>query len=85
MRGLKKFKHYVSHNKILVYTIHLNVRNYVIQGELGEGEASWITRIMEYDVETKPTKIIKVRSLCENIAKATHMIDIIEDEDQPRK
>jgi len=32
MKELKKFKHYVSHNKILVYTIHLDVRNYVIQG-----------------------------------------------------
>lgn len=28
MRGLKKFKNYVSQNKILVYTIHPNVRNY---------------------------------------------------------
>ena len=50
MKGLKKFKHYVSHNKTLVYTIHINVRNYVIQGELDEGKASWITRIMKYNV-----------------------------------
>lgn len=50
MKGLKKFKHYVSHNKILVYTIHPDVRNYVIQGEIGEGKVGWITKIMEYDI-----------------------------------
>jgi len=81
MIGLKKFKHYVSQNKILIYTIHLDVRNYVIQGELGEGKAGWITRIMEYDVEIIPTKLIKGRSLYEHIAKATYMIAFIEDEE----
>lgn len=81
MKWLKKVKHYVSHNKILVYTIPLYVRNYVIQGELGEGKAGWITTIMEYDREIKPTKLIRGRSLCENIAEARHIIAIIEDEE----
>jgi len=30
MKGLKKFKNYVSQNKILIYTIHLDVRKYII-------------------------------------------------------
>jgi len=38
MKGLKNFKHYVSHNKIIIYTIHPDVKNYVIQGEIGEGK-----------------------------------------------
>jgi len=67
MRGLKKFKHYVSKNKILVYTIHPDVRNYVIQIELGEGKVGWITRIIEYDIEIKLTKLIRGRALYENI------------------
>lgn len=67
MKGLNKLKHYVSHNKILVYTNHPDLRNYVIQGELGEGKVGWITQIMEYDIEIKPTKIIRGRDLYENI------------------
>jgi len=59
MKGLKKFKNYISHNRILVFTIHLDVRNYVIQRDLGEGKTSWITKIIEYDIEIKPTKMIK--------------------------
>jgi len=35
---------------------------------------------MEYDIEIKPTKLIKGRALYENIAKASHMITLMEDE-----
>ena len=82
MKGLKKFEHYVSHNRILVFTIHLDVRNYVIQRDLGEGKAGWITKIMECDIEIKPTKLIKDRALCENIVEASHIIALMEDEQQ---
>jgi len=82
MKGLKKFKHYISHNRILVFTIHPDVRNYVIQEDLGEGKASWITKIMEYDIEIKLTRLIRGRDLYENIAEASHMIIILEDEQQ---
>lgn len=81
MKGLKKLKHYVSHNKILIYTIHLDVRNYIIQKELGKGKVGWITKIMEYDVEITTTKLIKGWTLYKNMADATHIISIIEDEE----
>jgi len=57
------------------------VRNYIIQGEFGEERAGWITRIMEYDVEIKPTTLIRGRALCENIAKVVYMIVIIKDDE----
>lgn len=71
----------MSHNKILVYTIHPDVRNYVIQGELGEGKVGWITKIIEYDVEIKPIRLIRGRDICKNIVESSHMIAIIEDQE----
>jgi len=47
---------------------------------LDEGKVGWITKLMEYDVEIKPTRLIRGRALCENIGKASHMIAIIKDE-----
>lgn len=44
-----------------------------------EGKYGWITRIIEYDVEIKTTKLIRGRFLCENIAEETHMISFIKD------
>ena len=35
MKGIKEFKHYVSQNKIIIYKIHSDVRNYIMQREKG--------------------------------------------------
>lgn len=50
MKALIKFKHYVSQNKLLVLTTHLDVRNYILQGDMGEGRVKWIILILKYDV-----------------------------------
>lgn len=81
MKGIKKFKHYVFQYKILIYIIHLDVRNYIMQVELGEGKAGWIIKIMEYDVEIKPIKLTKGWALCKNMVDTTYMIAIIKDEE----
>lgn len=48
---------------------------------MDEGKGGWITKIMEYDIEIKPTKLIKGWAVCENMADATHMIAVIGDEE----
>lgn len=45
MKALNKFKHYVSQNKILVFTIHSNFKSYILQGEMDQGRAGQITKI----------------------------------------
>jgi len=71
LKALGKLKHYIAQNKILILTIHPDVRSYIMQGEIGEGRPSWISKILKYDVEIQPTKLIKVRALCEQLAKPT--------------
>lgn len=64
-----------------MYIIHSDVINYIIQEELGKGRAIWITRIMEYDMKIKPTKLMRGRDLYENITEVVHMISIIKDDE----
>lgn len=64
MKGLIKFKHYVSINKVLVLTTHLDVINYILQGEISEGRAIWIIQFLKYGVEIHPIKIVKGKDLC---------------------
>lgn len=45
--------------------IHSDVRNYILQGELGDRRIKWITKINRYDVEVRPTKVIKGKVLCQ--------------------
>lgn len=63
MKALMKFKHYISQNKTTIYIVHPNVWNFILQGELGEKQVKWVNKIQEYDLEIKPTKIIKGEAL----------------------
>lgn len=45
MKALNKLKYFVSKRKVLVLTIHLDVINYILKGELGEGIFWWVTKI----------------------------------------
>lgn len=69
MEGLEKFRHYVG--KILVYTIHPDVRSYAIQGELGEGKVGWAIRFFVFDVEIKPTKLGTIIELRDRLDQIT--------------
>lgn len=63
MQSLGKLKHYIAQGKVLILTIHLDVRTFFIQGEMGEGRPRWISKILKYDVEIWPTKFFKGRAL----------------------
>lgn len=69
LKSLNKLKHYIAQNKVLVLTIHLNVRSYIMQGEIGEGRPGWISKIRKYDVEIRPTKLIRGKALCNQLTK----------------
>ena len=64
----KQFKPYISKNRTKVVVPHPNVRSIFVQKELGERRGNWVTSLQEYDLEFKPTTIIKVQGLCKLIA-----------------
>lgn len=69
MKSLNKFKHYISQNKIIILTIHPNVKSYILLGEMDSSRTRWITKILKYDVEIYPTKVVRERALCKQLAK----------------
>lgn len=60
-----------------MYTIHLDIRNYIIIGELGEGKAKQVINILEFDIVIKATKLVKRRALCQNIDMVAQVVVII--------
>lgn len=69
IKGLKKFRHFIPCNKTKVYVDHLAVREYIMEGDITEKRENWITKILEYDVDIKPTKLVRRRGLCEYIVQ----------------
>lgn len=68
VKGLKKFRHFIARNKTTMYVAHPVVREYIMEGDITKKRAIWITKILEYDIDLRPTKIISGKGLCEYIA-----------------
>ena len=72
----KAIKHYrpfllKAHTKVIVP--FSAVRQLLIQRELGEKRANWVTALQEYDLEIKPAKIVKGQGFCRLLAGASNI------------
>ena len=58
-KSVKHFRPYLLKSKTKVIVPYTMVRKMLIQKELGEKRAHWMTALQEYDLEIKPTKMVK--------------------------
>jgi len=49
--------------------VHPSVPEYILEGEITDKRAGWITKILEYDVDVKPTNMVKGRVACQHITQ----------------
>ena len=54
------------------------MRQLLIQKEVGEKRANWVTTLQEYDIDIKPIKIVRGQGFCRLLAGAHN---IPEDQD----
>eukprot|EP00253_Pinus_taeda_P017245 PITA_17245 len=82
----KAVKHYrpfllKAHTKVIVP--FSSVRQLLIQRELGEKWANWVTALQEYDLEIKPAKIVRGQGFCRLLAGTSNILES-SDTDQPQ-
>ena len=46
------------------------VRTLLIQKELGDRRGNWLTTLQQYNLEIKPSKLVKGQGLCKLVAEA---------------
>jgi hypothetical protein len=51
------------------------VRNLLVQKELGEKRAHWMTSLQEYDLEIKPAQIVRGQGLCKLVVDSVNLPD----------
>jgi hypothetical protein len=59
VKALKAFRIYVLHSKITAYVPSAYVKDILIQPDIDGRRGKWIAKILEFDLEIKPTKLIK--------------------------
>ena len=59
VKALKAFRIYVLHSKITAYVPSAAVKDILIQPDIDGRRGKWIAKILKFDLEIKPTKLIK--------------------------
>ena len=66
-KSVKHYRPYLLKSRTKVIVLYVAIRNVLVQKELGEKRAHWMTTLEEYDLEIKPAKIVKGQVLCQLI------------------
>eukprot|EP00253_Pinus_taeda_P018142 PITA_18142 len=61
---------------ISFFSSNFQVRQLLIQRELGEKRANWVTTLQEYDLEIKPAKIVRGQGFCRLLAGASNILEL---------
>jgi hypothetical protein len=63
VKDLKAFRVYVLHSKVTTYVPSTSVKDILIQPDVDGRRGKWIAKILEFDLEIKPTKLVKGKGL----------------------
>ena len=74
-KAVKHYKPFLlkAHTKVIVP--FPAVRQLLIQRELGEKRANWVTALQEYDLEIKPAKIVRGQGFCRLLAGESNVLE----------
>jgi len=70
VKALKAFRIYVLHSKIITYVPSALVKVILIQPDIDGKRRKWIAKILDFDLEIKPTKLVKGQGLAKLLAKS---------------
>jgi hypothetical protein len=70
VKDLKAFRTYILQSRIIAYVPSAAVKDILIQPDIDGRRSKWIAKILEFDLEIRPTKLIKGQGLAKLLAEA---------------
>jgi hypothetical protein len=70
VKSLKHFRTYVGYNKIKAFVPYPTVKDVLSQQDCLGSRGKWVSQIQEYDLEIKPSKIIKGQGLAKMLTES---------------
>jgi hypothetical protein len=59
LKSLKAFIVYVLHSRVIAYVPSASVKDILIQLDIDGRRGKWISKILEFDLEINPIKLVK--------------------------
>ena len=69
VKALKAFRTYILQSRIIAYVPSAAVKDILIQPDIDGRRSKWIAKILEFDLEIRPTKLIKGQGLAKLLAE----------------
>ena len=69
IKSLKAFRVYILQAKVIDYVPSSSVKDVLIQPDIDGKRSKWIEKLIEFDVEIKPTKLVKGQGLAKLLAE----------------
>eukprot|EP00253_Pinus_taeda_P009950 PITA_09950 len=69
-KAIKYFRPFLLKTRTTIIVPFPTVRNFLVQKDVGEKRANWITALQEYDLEIKPANIVGGQGFCKMLAGA---------------
>ena len=69
IKSLKNFRIYILHEKVIAYVPSIVVKDVLTHPDIDGKRAKWIAKLIEFDIEVKPTKLVKGLGLAKLMAK----------------
>jgi hypothetical protein len=70
VKALKAFRVYVLHSKVTSYVPSASMKDILMQPDVDGKRGRWIAKILEFDLEIKPTKLVKGQGLAKLLAES---------------
>jgi hypothetical protein len=70
VKSLKSFRFYVLHSRVIVYVPSFVVKEILIQPDIDRKCSKWIAKILEFDLEIRPTKLVKGQGLAKLLVES---------------
>ena len=68
IKSLKAFRVYTLHSKVIAYVPSASVKHDLTQPDIDGKRAKWIAKFIEFNIEVKPTKLVKGQGLAKLMA-----------------
>ena len=69
VKALNYFRIYLLHSKVITFVPNITVKDVLLQPNTDGRKGRWLTKILEFDIEIRPTKLIKGQGLTHLMAK----------------
>ena len=69
IKALKAFKIYILHSKVVAYAPSTSIKDVLTQPDIDGKRAKLIAKFIEFNIEVKPTKLVKGQGLAKLMAK----------------